>query len=95
MPGLKCAKKLAHSIINKTNYEDEIIKEKRELKMHLRLRKTLNNFSDKNFDGLIKLLDQKRIRKILENNNRDSSIKLITKLAFSEPRLCKYGMKLL
>ena len=55
----------------------------------------IDKFSDKNFDELIKLLDQKRIKKILENNNRDSGIKLITKLAFSEPRLCRYGLKLL
>ncbi|MBT4825000.1 NAD(P)/FAD-dependent oxidoreductase [Candidatus Woesearchaeota archaeon] len=95
VPGLNCAKKLANSIINKTDYEKEINQENKELKMHLMLRKTLNKFSDKNFDELIKLLDQKRIKKILENNNRDSGIKLITKLAFSEPRLCRYGLKLL
>ncbi|MBI4453309.1 NAD(P)/FAD-dependent oxidoreductase [Candidatus Woesearchaeota archaeon] len=93
VPGLRCAKILAESIAEGNNYENEIKKVKRELKIHSMLRNLLNRFSEKDYLELLRSLDNNGVKNILEKHSRDSSIKLLTKLFFSEPRLAKFVLK--
>jgi len=95
VPGLRCAKILAESVAEGNNYEEEIRKVKRELKMHLMLRNLLNKFSEKDYLELLQLLDKECVKNVLEKHSRDSSIKLLTKLFFSEPRLAKFVLKMI
>ncbi|MBT4540844.1 NAD(P)/FAD-dependent oxidoreductase [Candidatus Woesearchaeota archaeon] len=95
IPGFRAAKALAKSIINNTSYEKELFKTKIELKAHLMLRKTLNKFSDKNYKELIDLMKNPKIKRVIEKYDRDSGIKLISKLLLKEPRLIKFAFKII
>ena len=94
VPSLKAAKVLADSIINNKDYNKGLTKINKELKTHLRIRKILNRFSDKDYNNLIKLLSKKRVKKILNTYNRDLSSELVVKMLLIEPRLLCYLRKI-
>ncbi len=86
--GLKAAKNLADSIINKTNYEKEWRKEiGKDLLLHLKIRKIMDKFKDKDWDLLIRLFKKDKTKSIIENFDRDYPTKFILKLILTEPRL--------
>jgi digeranylgeranylglycerophospholipid reductase len=93
IPGLKCAKILANSIINKTNYDKDWRKKlAKELFTHNLIRKTLNNFSDKNYNELIAILNNEK--SLFKKYGRDSGFKLLSNLILKQPKLIKYGFKI-
>jgi len=86
--GLIAAKALADSIINKKDYNKEWKKAiGRDLLMHLKMRKIMDKFSIKDWNYLIKLFNEEKPKKILENYDRDFPSKFLVKLALIEPRL--------
>ena len=93
--GLKSAKILANSIINKKKYKKQLKKINKELKNHLILRNILNKFKDKDYSYLIKLTKQKKIQKILSNSSREYPSKLLLKLLINEPRFLLFAKKIL
>lgn len=94
VPGLKAAEIAAECILNGSNYKKELKKLNKELKMHLKIRKILDNFSDHDYNDLISMLGRKKVNAIFKNYNRDSSYRLVVNLLSAEPRLLKYLSKI-
>src|SRR3989344_1230221 len=87
IPSLKAANTLCDCIINKKNYNKEFKKQSgRELLLHLKIRNMLNRFSDRDYDRLIELMKQEKIKKILKKYDRDPPIPLVLNLLLREPR---------
>jgi geranylgeranyl reductase family protein len=93
VPGLRAAKILADCIINNKDYEKELSKLKRELWIHLKIRQMLNNFSDKDYDKLVSLVDNEKVKDILKKHNRDTLFSMIKQIISAEPRLLLYIRK--
>lgn len=92
IPSLKAAHTLCDCIINKKNYNNELRKQSgRELLLHLKIRDTLNKFSDKDYDFLLKLMSQEKIKKILKKYDRDTPIPLVFNLLLKEPRFLLFS----
>ena len=84
---LKAAHTLCDCIINKKNYNKEFKRQSRkELLLHLKIRNTLNKFSDKDYDYLLKLMSQEKVKKILKKYDRDTPISLVLNLLLREPK---------
>ena len=85
----------ARCIIDGRNYEREWRKKLgKELYLHLAIRKILDKFSDADYNYLVKLMRQKRVKHVLEKESRDRPISMLAKLFFSEPRFAKFGFKI-
>lgn len=85
--GMLSSKILADCIINGKSYEKEINALKKELWIHMKIRQCLDKFQDKDYDYLISLMNNKKVRKILFENPREYPSRFVAKLFFSEPRL--------
>lgn len=82
------AEALSNSLINNLSYHKEWKKRiGKDLYVHLLARKILDNFSKKDYDLLVKLCNQKKVRTILETRDRDYLSQMIVRLVLSEPRL--------
>ena len=85
--GLSSAKLLVESIIEKKNYTKLFNKQiKSSLVHHNLVYKFLKTFSDKDYDFVINLCSQNKIKNIIETANREKPIKSIIKLVIKEPR---------
>mgnify|MGYP001575130315 CR=1 FL=1 len=94
IPSLKAAQTLCKCIINNKNYNKEFKKKSgRELFLHLKIRSILNKFSDKDYDKLLNLMNQEKVRKILKKYDRDSPIPLVANLLLREPRFLSFLSK--
>jgi len=91
--GLKAAKILANCILYGKDYKKELKKINKELRIHLKIRRILDKFSDKDYNNLIKLMKNKRIKKILKEYDRDNVKKLIFKTILNKPMILKYFIK--
>ena len=92
IPSLKAAHTLCDCIINNKNYNKEFKKQSgRELLLHLKIRNILNKFSDKDYDYLLKLMNQEKIKKILKKYDRDTPIPLVLNLLLREPRFLLFS----
>lgn len=92
IPSLKAAHTLCDCVINKKDYNKEFRKQSgRELLLHLKIRDTLNKFSDKDYDFLLKLMSQEKIKKILIKYDRDTPIPLVLNLLLREPRFMLFS----
>jgi geranylgeranyl reductase family protein len=92
--GFKAAVKLADCILNGKDYKKELKGLNRKLGIHLRIRKMLDKFSDKDYNKLIELLKNKRIASVLKRHNRDNPKMLVLKALIAEPRLLLYITKI-
>ena len=89
---LKAAHTLCDCIINNKNYNKEFKKHSgRELLLHLKIRNILNKFSDKDYDYLLKLMSQEKVKKILKKYDRDTPIPLVLNLLLREPRFLLFS----
>jgi digeranylgeranylglycerophospholipid reductase len=79
--------------LNRTadHYEKRTSALRKELWLHLRLRKGLDRLSDKEMDRLFGLLEKERVKKVFETAGRDSPFALISQLALKEPRLLLFS----
>ncbi|MBI2647233.1 hypothetical protein HYW99_02040, partial [Candidatus Woesearchaeota archaeon] len=67
IPSLKAAHTLCDCIVNKKDYNKEFRRHSgRELLLHLTIRNLLNKFSDKDYDKLLSLMEQEKVKKILK-----------------------------
>jgi len=96
IPSLKAAQTLSDCIINSKDYNKQFKKKSgRELLLHLRIRNILNKFSDKDYDKLVDLMSQEKIRKILKKYDRDTPIPLVANLLLREPRFLLFSKMIL
>ena len=94
IPSLKAAHTLCECIIEDKDYNKEYRKRSGlELRLHLRIRNMLNKFSDSDYDKLIDLMSQEKVRKILKKYDRDTPIPLVTNLLLREPRFLYFISK--
>ncbi len=92
IPSLKAAQTLCDCISNSKDYNKEFKKHSgRELLLHLRMRNILNKFSDNDYDRLLGLMNQEKVRKILKKYDRDTPIPLVTNLLIKEPRFLLFS----
>lgn len=92
IPSLKAANTLCGCIINNKNYNDEFKRNSgRELLLHLKIRNILNKFSDRDYDRLLSLMSQEKVRKILKKYDRDTPIPLVANLLLREPRFLLFS----
>ncbi len=92
IPSLKAATTLCGCIINKKDYNKEFKKQSgKELLLHLKIRNVLNKFSDKDYDRLLKLMNQGKVKKILKKYDRDTPIPLVLNLLLREPRFLLFS----
>ncbi len=85
------AKTLADCIINKKNYNDEIRKKLwKDLWIALQMRKIMNKFKDKNYNELVAMFKKEKLRKILEETERDYPTKYAAKMIMAEPKLLMF-----
>lgn len=100
IPGLRAAESLANSIEPKrpvkcTTYHKGTRKLRLELLLHQKIRSTLDKFSNKDWDLLLKLINQKKTQKILQKYSRDNPFPLITWMLIKEPRFFLFAKHLL
>ena len=95
IPSLISAKSLAESIINGKSYEQEIKGLEREMRIHSRIRKVLDKFSNEDYDFLLKSMNNNRVKKALSEHSRDeyASNSFAFKLLFAQPLLTKFLFK--
>ena len=95
IPSLKAAQTLCGCIVNGKNYNIEFKKQSgRELLLHLRIRNILNKLSDKDYDKLLNLMAQDKVKKILKKYDRDTPIPLVASLLLKEPRFLLFAKTL-
>ncbi|MBI2523158.1 NAD(P)/FAD-dependent oxidoreductase [Candidatus Woesearchaeota archaeon] len=92
IPSLKAATTLCDCIINNKDYNKEFKKQSgRELLLHLKIRNILDKFSDKDYDRLLKLMNQEKVKNILKKYDRDTPIPLVLNLLLREPRFLLFS----
>src|SRR3989338_144345 len=78
------------------NYEKNVKKElNKDLWLSLKMRSTLNKLSEEDYNELVKTFNEPKLKKILEENDRDFPSKFLMKLLIAKPSLLKYGFKIL
>jgi len=93
--GMTASKCLAESIIEKTNYEKKIKRLNLELWTHLKIRKILDRFSEKDYNNLVEIFNKDKNKRVLEEYDRDNIVKLGLKLALTEPKIIMFMGKLI
>lgn len=94
--GMIAGKCLAEAILEKKDYGKLLRKYlSKDLMISLQIRKTMNRFEDKDYDRLMVLLNQKRIKNIIEKYDRDYPSRFLISLLIKEPRFLLFGKKLL
>lgn len=91
IPGMKQVEILASCINDGKDYEKETNQLKKRMRLHLRLRKMFNKFSDKDWDKLVGLLGQEKLQNILQEHTRENPLPLVMKALWKEPRLLWFG----
>ena len=89
---LVAGKALAESIHHHTSYDTAWRKELgRDLWLHLKLRTIMDRFAPSDWDYLIDLFKQDKIRSVIEHHDRDYPSRFIASLFLREPRLAYFG----
>lgn len=90
--GLLAAEELSKAILHKKNYE-KLWKKRigKDLKIGLMMRKKLDKFTDEDYNKLVGLFTQEKIKKILETKDRDYPSRFMLEILFKEPRLLRFA----
>ena len=95
IPSLKAAHTLCDCIAGNKNYNMEFRKHSgRELLLHLKIRNALNKFSDKDYDRLLGLMGQEKVKSVLKKYDRDTPMPLVANLLLKEPRFLLFSKML-
>jgi digeranylgeranylglycerophospholipid reductase len=90
IPGMKSAQCLAAAISNNDSYTKRWKKEiGRDLWLHSQIRRVLNKFSNTDWNSFISLMEQDKVKTILEQHDREQPWKLMKALV-KEPRLLQF-----
>jgi geranylgeranyl reductase family protein len=94
--GLMAAEALADSIKKKMSYEREWRKRiGRELWLHLKMREIMSRFRYDDYNKLVGLCNQDKVRRVLEKHDRDYPSKLLFHMLLREPRFLWFAKFLL
>ncbi|MFA5888475.1 MAG: NAD(P)/FAD-dependent oxidoreductase [Candidatus Nanoarchaeia archaeon] len=92
VPGLLAASGFSKGV---SHYEDNCSSVLKELKLNLLMRVTMDKLSVKDYNDIISIISEGKAKQVLEEEDRDFPSKFIFKLIKSEPRLWKYGLKVI
>ncbi len=92
--GLRGARAVVEAILNGSNNGKESGRLKRELDLHLLVRRLLDGFTDADYDTLIDFLNG-NLKEVLSERTRDELSQMYLKLIASQPRLVMLGAKAL
>lgn len=95
VPGLNSAKILADCIINNKSYPANVRKLRRELLLHNVIRSALDRFNESDYDKLVSMMNNPKIKQQLSSSNRDTPVKLMPKLLLANPKLLYFSKCLL
>jgi digeranylgeranylglycerophospholipid reductase len=92
IPGLRAAEKLAESINNHNyrTYQSKSFRIRMELLLHRQIRNVMDKFTDSDWDTLLKLTNQQKVKSVMQKYSRDNPIPLIINLLIKEPRYLRY-----
>ena len=90
IPGLKQAEILADSINHKKNYQKQLNPLTKKMKLHLKVHTILTKFTDQDWDCLAHLINQPKIKKIIEQHTRENPAPILIKSLLKEPRFLFY-----
>ncbi len=94
--GLTAAEALADSIINNKSYEKQWRKKLgMDLWLHLKMRRVMDRFSEKDWQYLVELCGKKSTKSVLGGYDRDYPSRFIIRLLLAEPRLLHFAKHLL
>ena len=94
IPGLRSAEILAHSLKNSLSYEAGIYLHLfPHLWLNLKSRKVMDSFKPKDWNHIIKDLDNSQSKKVLQKVNRDKLFELMLKITLNNPCVMTYGFK--
>ncbi|HLD15514.1 MAG TPA: NAD(P)/FAD-dependent oxidoreductase [Candidatus Nanoarchaeia archaeon] len=95
IPGMIAATELNKAIRTGKNY-DKMWKARlgRDLKIHLMIKKMMDRFNEKDYDYLIKLVDNIKVKELIEIYDREFPSKFAFKLLLKEPRFLKFLFKM-
>ncbi|MBU0459259.1 MAG: NAD(P)/FAD-dependent oxidoreductase [Nanoarchaeota archaeon] len=94
IPGMKQVEILVDCLNHNKDYHQELKPLKRKLWLHLQIRKVLNKFSDRDYNKLFFLINQPKIKRVMQQHTRDNPLPLLIKTLLKEPRFL-YFMKYL
>ncbi len=89
--GMLSSKALAEAIQRGGDYEAALRPLRRELWIHQRIRRSLNRFRGKDYDRLIGLMGNRRVKDILAAHPREFPSRFMLKLLAAEPRLLSFA----
>ncbi len=90
IPGMSAAEALAECIVKdkgRGRYKSKIKKVNKEMKKHLRIRKILDRLDEKAWKHLLDLLNKDKVKKVIEEHDREYPSKFTIKLLLKQPRL--------
>lgn len=95
LPGLIAALEMEKAITKGLSYET-LWRERmgKDLLYHLRIRKILDKFSDRDYDELLKMVKKEKVKETIETYDREYPSKMLFKLVFNEPKLLRFLWKL-
>ncbi|HHE36416.1 MAG TPA: NAD(P)/FAD-dependent oxidoreductase [Candidatus Woesearchaeota archaeon] len=94
IPGLISAEILAYALKHNLSYNAGIyLHLYPSLWLHLKLRQLMNSFTSKDWNQLIKNLDNHQAKKVLGETSRDDLFKLLFSLLTRNPGIIKHGLK--
>ena len=95
LPGLRAGYAIKESIETKQSYKKLCQELNKDLWINLKIYNILNKFSENEFNTLLKDLTKPKTKELIETVDRDYVSKMVFNLLFSNPKLLKYGLKLL
>jgi len=93
--GMISGKLAAESILTGKSYEKLLAPLRKELRIHQRIRDTLNKFSDADYEKLISWMSSPKVKEILYNYPREFPSRFMWKLFLAQPRLLYFLKHLL
>jgi len=91
--GMRSGGILATSLLEETSYEAALAPLRRELGIHLLLRRALNHFAATDYDSLVGLMRNDAVRRILTENTREDPSRFMLKLLAAQPGLLRFAPK--
>ena len=95
VPGVIAASQLYKAIKTGKSY-DKLWREKlwKDLKIHSLIKKMMDNFGDDDFDYLLRLMNNEKVRNMVEEFDREFPSRFASRLILKEPRFLRFLLKL-
>lgn len=93
--GMWSAHKLAESVSSGRSYDRLLRSLRRELWLHRRLRRVLDSFSEQDYKRLVALMNDQKVKDVLNSTAREYPSRILLKLALRRPQFCRFAPKLL